>query len=73
MPKAATAAAPLCIERGKSYPLAEFLRITGWSDEALRNRRDEGLRVVYIGRQAWVTGDDFNDFLANPQRNTERW
>lgn len=62
--------APRCIERGKAYPLQEFLTITGWSNEALRNRRDEGLRVVYAGRQAWVSGDDFNDFILDHRRQT---
>lgn len=66
------AAAPVCIERGKTYPLPEFLRLTGWSNEALRNRKDEGLRVVYLGKQAWVSGDDFNDFVSDHRRRTER-
>jgi len=61
------------IRRGEIYPLKLFLRLAGMGQRGLRSARDSGLRVVYEGRNAYVSGDDFCDFIASPKRATERW
>jgi hypothetical protein len=61
------------IKRGEVYPLRLFLRLTRMGSRGLRRAQDEGLRVVYQGRTAFVSGDDFADWILSPQRTTERW
>ena len=59
------------IERGSVYPLGTFLAITRMGRKGLREARATGLRVVYHARTAYVSGDDFADWLSKPDRRTE--
>jgi hypothetical protein len=61
------------IQRGHSYSLKLFIKISGLGHHGMRAARDNGLRVVYVGRTAYVLGDDWLDFLQDPKRKTERW
>lgn len=61
------------IETGKIYPLQEFKRITGMGDQALRDARRTGLRVVYHSRTAYVSGEDFHRWIMAPDRRTEHY
>ena len=64
MAASATAQAPpLAIEKGKVYPLAEFVRIVHFGRHAMRAARKRGLRVRYSGNRAFVFGDDFFAYL----------
>lgn len=54
---------PLTVERGKLYPLSEFVRITRFGRHAMRAARKRGLRVRYSGNRAFVSGDDFFAYL----------
>lgn len=54
------------------YPLAEFQRLTGLGEAAMREARRKGLAICTIGRRRFVRGADFHDhvrLLAN--RTTE--
>lgn len=48
----------------QTYPLAEFLRATGWGRHALRHARQQGLRVVRVSGRCFVRGRDFSEFLG---------
>jgi len=60
------------VERGKVYTLRDFLRLTNMGTKGLRDAKDDGLRVVYHGRTAYVSGDDFVDWIHDPRRRTTR-
>ena len=72
-PKAKIETEPRVIERGISYPLDLFKEITGLGPQGLRDAQAEGLRVVYVGKNAFVAGDDWINFLVAPERRTKRW
>lgn len=72
-PKAKAEAETRVIERGISYPLDLFKEITGLGPQGLRDAQAQGLRVVYVGKNAFVAGDDWLDFLIAPERRTKRW
>lgn len=61
------------IKRGEVYPLRLFLKLTRMGSLGLRQARETGLRIVYHGSTAWVSGDDFVDWIRSPDRTTERW
>ena len=61
---------PRCIERGRSYPLDEFCRITRLGKWALRSARRAGLEVRYLGGRAWVSGDAWFDHLERAGRSS---
>jgi len=61
------------IRRGEVYPLRLFLKLTRMGSRGLRKAQDEGLRVVYQGRTAFVSGDDFVDWILKSERSTRRW
>jgi hypothetical protein len=52
------------IEDGKTYPLPNFMQVTGWGRHALRHARQKGLRVVKVSGRCFVRGKDFSDFLG---------
>lgn len=62
--KPAMATAPEPIRRGESYTLQQFKERTGLGDWAIREARRSGLTVKYQGRKAYITGDDWLDYLA---------
>jgi len=66
-------APPKAIEKGVVYPLAAFKAITGMGEQALRDARREGLRVIYHSRTAYVAGDDFFDWIMRPERRVEHY
>lgn len=55
---------PAVIECGHSYSLKEFRRRTGFTFETVRQMRASGLRVVKVGNEHWVRGDDYHSFLG---------
>lgn len=61
------------VECGKVFPLKEFLALTKLGAQGLREAKADGLRVVYLGKSAYVRGDDWHDFLGGKGRSTERW
>lgn len=52
------------IEDGRTYPLLSFMKATGWGRHALRQARQQGLRVVKVSGRCFVRGRDFSDFLG---------
>jgi hypothetical protein len=52
------------IDDGHTYPMAAFMRATGWGRHALRHARQQGLRVVKVSGRCFVRGKDFSDFLG---------
>jgi hypothetical protein len=60
------------IERGRAYPLADFMRITGLKDEAVRNAFRDGLRSKLVGRAKFILGDDWCDFVTAPAPTGKR-
>ena len=51
------------IDDGSTYPMAAFMRATGWGRHALKHARQQGLRVVKVGGRCFVRGRDFSEFL----------
>jgi hypothetical protein len=51
------------VEDSASYPLAEFRRLTGLGDTAIRQAESEGLQVAWVGNQKWISGKEWNRFL----------
>jgi hypothetical protein len=64
---------PQAIKRGESYTLDAFKEITGLGSKGLRDAKAEGLRVVYVGKLAYVRGDDWHDWLGDEKRHTKRY
>ena len=57
------------IERGVVYPLAEFMRRTGWGRHAVRQARRQGLKVRYRANRGYVVGDDFLRYVAGDDQD----
>ena len=55
------------IQRGCVYPKPVFLKLAGgrtpWTDTAWKTARRNGLRTVETAGRAYVTGDDFHDYI----------
>jgi hypothetical protein len=47
-----------------TYPLAEFQKLSGLGEAALRQARRQGLVVTAIGRRRFVRGADFYEFIG---------
>lgn len=47
-----------------TYPLAEFQKLSGLGEAALREARRRGLVVTAIGRRRFVRGADFYEFVG---------
>lgn len=47
-----------------TYPLAEFQRLSGLGEAALRTARRRGLAIHKVGSRKFVRGQDWHDFLA---------
>lgn len=53
------------IEDTSVYPMATFMRATGWGRHALKQARQQGLRVVKVSGRCFVRGRDFSEFLGS--------
>lgn len=51
------------IESSSIYPLRDFQKMTGLGDAAMRAARRRGLHVVRVGRNKFVRGSDFYQYL----------
>jgi hypothetical protein len=60
----ATAETMQPIDDGKTYPMAAFMGAAGWGRHALRQARQQGLRVVKVSGRCFVRGKDFSEFLG---------
>jgi hypothetical protein len=47
-----------------TYPLAEFQKLSGLGEAALRMARRHGLVITAIGRRRFVRGVDFSEFVG---------
>ena len=63
--EASSARAPGFIELNAVYTMAEFQARTGLGKSAMRAARRKGMRVLYAGRNAFVLGSDFVEFLTH--------
>lgn len=52
------------IEDASVYPMAAFMRHVGWGRHALKQARQQGLRVVKVSGRCFVRGRDFSEFLG---------
>ena len=52
------------IDDGRTYPMSSFMQATGWGRHALRQARQQGLRVVKVSGRCFVRGRDFSEFLG---------
>jgi hypothetical protein len=52
------------IDTHSIYPRNEFLRLMGWSKQAWRTAKDQGLLVIYAGGRCYVRGNDVARYLA---------
>jgi hypothetical protein len=52
------------IREDASYPQDAFMRAAGWGRHALRQARQQGLRVVKVGGRNFIRGRDFSEFLG---------
>lgn len=52
------------IDDRQTYPMAAFMRSTGWGRHALREARRQGLRVCKVGGRNFIRGRDFSEFLG---------
>ena len=55
-----------------TYTLPELKARLGWSEQAFRTARRQGLRVHRAGRQGFVTGRDFREFLESIEAKRQR-
>jgi hypothetical protein len=53
------------IEDTSVYPMAAFMRHVGWGRHALKQARQQGLRVVKVSGRCFVRGRDFSEFLGS--------
>ena len=53
------------IRADSAYPLDEFARVTGLGEAAIRAARRRGLLVRRCGRNSFVLGSDWLDYLKN--------
>lgn len=51
------------------YTLRAFKQRLGVSDATLRAARRAGLRVTYLHKQGFVYGQDWIDYVLNPDRS----
>ncbi len=59
------------IDDGSTYPMAAFMRATGWGRHALKHARQQGLRVVKVSGRCFVRGKDFSEFLGKLTTDSE--
>jgi hypothetical protein len=52
------------IRADESYPVADFMRINRFGVKTLRSARRNGLRVCRVGRNSYVLGSDWLEYLA---------
>jgi len=45
------------------YTLSKAKFVTSWGDASFRSARRNGLRVIYLGRQAFVKGSDLIAYI----------
>lgn len=51
------------VSRLECYPVEEFLKRTGLSQQAWRDARLAGLRIVKLGDSYWITGEEWFRWL----------
>jgi hypothetical protein len=51
------------IDDSRAYPLKEFMKQTGLGEAAMRSARRHGLKVCTVGRNRYVRGADFIEYL----------
>jgi hypothetical protein len=61
---------PGTIEPGVLYSLDEAKQRTRMSNHAFRSARQNGLRVLYVGRRAFVMGDDIISHIQETAATT---
>jgi hypothetical protein len=59
------------IQAGTLYPIRLYKRYTGLQETAMRNARNNGLKVRYVGGRAFVLADDFFEYLDSLQERTD--
>ena len=60
------------IVEGGIYTVAEFKERVGWSEATLRSARHNGLRVYRRGRNGFIHGADFLDWLRGSETETKK-
>jgi hypothetical protein len=63
--------APGVISPSDVYRLDEFQARVGWSNDAWRTARSNGLKVIRTQGRAYVRGSDFLDYLDGIARRAE--
>ena len=53
------------------YSLADFKRRTGLGKDGLRAARRKGLRICKCGRNHYVAGSDWFEFLSSTQTDSQ--
>lgn len=53
------------VHHGALYRADELKARMGWSDSALRSARRHGLKVRYVGKRAYVLGEDVISFMKS--------
>ncbi len=64
-PREAITERPEAIQADSVYPLGQFQRLSGLKEWGLRKATKQGLRVRKCGRNKFVLGKDWIDFLAS--------
>ena len=72
-PRRGTASRPrrsqLGIDPAKTYPLADFMLLSGFGRDAMRSARRKGLPVLHVSNRAFVKGSDFVAWLESHSKN----
>lgn len=61
---------PSPIRLDEVYSLADFRRRTGLGKDGIRTARRKGLRVCKCGRNHYVAGSDWFEFLSKTQADS---
>lgn len=57
------------IDRNKSYPQDLFLAKTGMRSRTFANALATGLKVTWVNRKAWITGEDYYEWLRSQAKS----
>lgn len=52
------------------YPIKLFRRLAGLGPHAMRQARAKGLKVRYVGKNAYIKGQDFIDYVDQNATDT---
>ena len=64
-PKQKTSETMQPIDDGRTYPMATFMQHVGWGRHALKQARQQGLRVAKVSGKCFIRGRDFSEFLGS--------